>query len=188
LRTYTNLLHVPVASRPGIVVYSFRFPVKRWTSKSILTSGTKLQRYPYPPPPNPGQVPNWTQPNQTQLNSTQLSPLLEETLPLVKCLLAEAESLKRISIGICYTMMLYTLSLDPREFDLEMMTSPTKQIGTNYYHHVSLSPASIRRAVFWRYAMKMVQKNFIPSRLTYGEKNQPCLFCSFRLGLEYNIV
>jgi len=33
------------------------------------------------------------------------------------------------------------------------------------------------------------KKVFIPSsRLTHGEKNHPCLFCSFRLVLEHNIV
>lgn len=105
-----------------------------------------------------------------------------------------AERRKQISeyATRCFCFILCPLTLESQSVvDLEMTRmSPTKQNGTNYYHHVFLSPPHPEGWFFWRFAMKMVPKKvFIPSsRLTDGEKNHPCLFCSFRLGLEHNIV
>lgn len=146
MRTYTNLLHVQVASRLGIV--SSTVSVFRSKDEQVSLSWFPEQSFKdtlIPPSPNPGQVPNQTQLSSTQLNSSQppfcFFPLLEETRPLVKNVSLPSREAKT-NIGICYTM-LYTLSLDPREWIWRWWRQvPQNKSAQNYYHHVSLFPAS----------------------------------------------
>jgi hypothetical protein len=88
---------------------------------------------------------NSTQSNSTQLNSAPLLllPLIRgDSLPLVKMSPGGAERLKQISEYATRCLLLYTLSLHPRESSiLEMTTSPTKQNKSNR-HKLLLSSCS----------------------------------------------